>query len=847
MQANRELAGDRLHSYRAKRSPKTTPEPFDETSGERPGVFVVQKHAARSVHFDLRLEWAGALLSWAIPKGPSLETYEKRLAIRTEDHPLEYVDFEGIIPEGNYGAGAMIVWDRGRWIPLNDPGAGLEKGKLLFELKGYKLGGIWTLVRTTRKETEWLLIKKPDEWSRPEGQEGWFSQESVLSGLTVEELAEGPAKAKEIEDQVKDLEVPEARISIDEVEVMLAETAAKPFRKEGWFFELKYDGYRLIGARDEGRVRLRYRSGRDATKHFPEITRSLAAMPFVSFIIDGEVVVADEEGRPDFQLLQRRALRQADSDEIERLTLELPVTFWVFDLICFGNSDLRTLSLRERKLLLEKMLPTTGPVRYADHFETRGIELFDEVAGRGLEGIVAKEAKSPYRAGRHRQWQKIHASSVSDFVVVGYTLPKGSRLPFGALHLGAFDGSELVYAGRVGTGFSQSQLIEIGVQLDQLVRQTPALVTGVPEGKGHVWVEPKLVATVRFKEWTWEGRLRQPSFLRLKADKPLQECFVPGERASVLKGEASSGRQAKIEVERIVHFTNRDKLIWPNNGYTKGALIDYYRQISRWILPYLRDRLVVLDRYPDGILGKSFFQKNAPEFIPDWLRTEQLWAKDSTRGNNYFVSDNEESLLYLANLASIPLHVWSSRVDTLQYPDWCILDLDPVEVPFQEVVRVAKKIHTICRKNGVESFVKTSGGKGLHILIPLGASYTFEQSRLLAELLARLTVASVPQLATTKRQLDQRSGKIYIDYLQNGYGKLLVAPYSLRPFEGAPVSTPLCWEELEDGLDPLQFNIETLPDRMNELNEDPLCGILRVEVDLTQVLSVLAEQVCDMD
>src|SRR2546426_327729 len=693
MPAKRKPGPDPLSPYRAKRSLDRTPEPGARPATAAPsasGLFVVHMHAARRLHWDLRLEMDGVLRSWAVPKGPSPNRADKRLAVHVEDHPLEYGDFEGIIPEGNYGAGAVIVWDRGRWVPLEDPHDGMQKGKLLFELHGYKLKGKWTLVKLKKGEKEWLLIKEKDGYAATDGA---LPPESVLSGLTVEELKAGKDRAAPLEKELTRLKAPRRAVAVAEAEPMLAETREQPFSKPGWLFELKLDGYRVRAARQAGEAGLVTRNGHDIAAAFPEIARALAALPYEGLIVDGELVVPDEAGRPSFQRLQNRA-KVSRALDVRRGAVESPAVLYVFDVLAFGGYDVRPLPLERRKALLEQIVPRVGPIKYLSHFEKDGEALYEQVVKLGLEGVVAKKADSPYRAGRSPNWLKIRADRTDDFVVVGFTRPKGSRSGFGALDLGAYENGKLVYAGRVGSGFTAAQLKEVSAALERGVRPTPAFTGPVPQDPGHTWVEPTLVVEVRYKEWTDEGLLRQPVFVRFRDDKPVTETAKKGDGKRETRNE--SGPTFPVspvpfpEDQREVRFSNLEKVFWPDEKYTKGDLIDYYRAISPWLLPYLKDRPVVLTRYPDGITGKSFFQKDAPAFAPDWLRTERMWSEDTQREIDYFVCDDLESLLYLANLGTIPLHVWGSRVASLERPDWCILALDPKEAPFTHVVTVAK-------------------------------------------------------------------------------------------------------------------------------------------------------------
>ncbi len=844
--------GGELETYRAKRSADRTNEPFgadapapDATDVGVPRHFVIQKHAARRLHYDVRLQIGGVLRSWAVPRGPSLDPSVKRLAVMTEDHPLDYIHFEGVIPEGNYGAGAMIVWDRGVWVPLEPVAQGMRKGKLLFELRGHKLRGVWTLVRTQAKDgndRQWLLIKKPDDAASSEGSN--FEESSILSGLTVEELRGGEDRAKKIRGRIIGA-APRRTVDVREVSPMLAEPWDEAFDDERFVFELKYDGYRVLCGKDDEGVHLRYRSGRDATAAFPEVRRTLAALPFSRFVLDAEVVVLDDDARPNFSRLQRRALLQRNLD-IERGMREHPVTLYVFDLLGFDDYDVRELPLLERKALLQEILPRSGSVRYAEHIPALGTRLMVEVRKLGIEGLVGKRADSSYRGGRSDHWRKIRIEHTEDFVIVGFTRPQGSRVGLGALHLAAYVGEELRYAGRVGTGFSHDDLRRLQGLLEARAIEAPPLPqdTPVPRGSGHVWVAPEQVAEVRYKHVTEDGMLRHPVFERLRPDKPPQACAFPGlDVPAPVEVEAPApapalGRAPDDAVGRVT-LTNPQKLFWPQEGYTKRDLFEYYRGVAPWLLPYLRERPLVLTRYPDGIDGKSFYQKNAPPHIPDWIRTRTMWSEHAEREIHYFVCDDLDALLYVANLATIPLHVWGSQLQSLQHPDWAILDLDPKEAPFSDVVTIALHIHDLCQRIGLPNYIKTSGSTGLHVLIPLGRQCTFEQCRMLSQLIAQVTVSALPEIATVHRAMRARQGRVYIDYLQNGHGRLLVSPLCVRPRPGATVSMPLRWSEVGPSLDPAAFNIRTAAARMERLGEDPFSPVLHQKPDLQRALDAL--------
>ncbi|HTC25020.1 MAG TPA: DNA ligase D [Gemmatimonadales bacterium] len=839
---------DPLEPYRAKRSLGRTPEPAGtvDRGAERALLFVVHKHAARHLHFDLRLEMEGVLRSWAVPKGPSLDPADKRLAVHVEDHPIEYGDFEGLIPEGNYGAGAVVLWDRGRWVPHGDPMEGLAKGKLLFELKGFKLRGMWTLVKIKKSERDWLLIKERDQYVRSPGTE--FPEGSVLSGLTVEDLKAGNTPAEGVRRELANLRAPARPVKPDTVELMLAETTDKPFSRPGWVFELKLDGYRILAAKEGPLVRLLSRNGNDLASSFPEIVRAVSALPSDRVVLDGEIVTPDDAGRPSFQRLQGRA-RLRRSLDVRRAAVETPATFYAFDLIGFEEFDLRSLPLFRRKALLERIVPPAGVVRYLEHFERDGEALYERVQGLGLEGVVGKKADSPYRGGRSASWQKVRTRKTDEFVVVGFTAPKGTREGFGALHLAQYVDGKLIYSGRAGSGFSGKQLAESRRELEGLKRKTPACEGPVPKDKGTTWVEPEVVCEVEYTEWTDEGLLRQPVFVRFRDDKRptdvTRSASSPNGNRSAGDGDAADTAVGPEPgpVERQVVFSNLGKVFWPEERYTKGDLIEYYRTIAPWLLPYLKDRPVVLTRYPDGIEGKSFYQKDAPVFVPQWIRTQRMWSEQTQREIDYFICDDIESLLYLANLAAIPLHVWASRVPTLDRPDWCVLDLDPKGAPFEHVVQVAKATRKLCDEIDLPCFVKTSGSSGLHVLLPLGRQCTYEQSRSLGELLARVLVSSLPDISTITRAVSRRGGKVYVDYLQNIAGQLLAAPFSVRPLPGAPVSTPLEWREVNERLDIRAFTIRTMPERMKKRKTDPLRDVLDLTPDLGRALERLAAKV----
>jgi bifunctional non-homologous end joining protein LigD len=835
----------------------------------------------------------GVLRSWAVPKGPSYDQADKRLAVKVEDHPIEYGDFEGVIPAGNYGAGGVIVWDRGEWVPLEPWREGMEKGKLLFELKGYKLHGKWTLVKIKKSERDWLLIKERDAYMTAPGEADAFPEESVLSGLTVEEIKSGENPGAQIIEALE-AEDKAVRVRVDakSVEAMHCETEEKAFTRDGWIFELKLDGYRLIASKSHGEALLLTRNGNDYTNVFPEVARAVKSLPFDDCIIDGEVVCLDAKGIPSFSRLQKRG-RLSSEMEIRRAAVELSATFYAFDLIAFEDFDLRPMELLRRKQLLSEAVPKLGALRYLDHIETEGEAFLDQVTAMGLEGIVAKKSASRYRGGRSGDWLKIKTERTGDFVIVGFTKPKGSRAHLGALQLADWVDGTLVYAGRVGTGFNDALLKELHGLLDPIVRKDP-LCAGpvyapgseplkseqIPETSTTVWTDAVRVCEVQYREVTPDGLLRHSTFVRLRNDKTAHQCERQGwsvegrgkgeeGRGARETGVEGSGKReagsestpesvstdskntaqashdpppppAKGPVQKNIVFTNLKKIYWPAEKYTKGDLIDYYRAVSKWLLPYLANRPVVLTRFPDGIDGKSFYQKDAPVFAPDWIRTVPIWSEDTQREIKYFVCDDEESVLYLANMGSIPLHIWASRVGSLELPDWCVIDLDPKEAPFSDVIRTAQVLHRVCETAGLPNYVKTTGKTGLHIMVPLGRQCTYEQSRMVGELLARCVLRELNEIATITRHVTKRGDKVYLDYLQNRHGQTIVAPFSVRPLPGATVSMPLLWDEVNDSLDPRTYTIKNALERLERLGSDPVLPVLEMKPDLALALEQLA-------
>ncbi len=753
-----------LTQYRRKRKFTETPEPKGSVRAPaaRKLRFVVHKHEASRLHYDLRLEKNGVLKSWAVPKGPSMDPADRRLAVQVEDHPLDYISFRGTIPEGNYGAGRVVIWDRGTYEPVV-----WKPDHYSFILHGKKLKGEFALIHTKRpEENSWLLLKAHDK-------------------------AEAAAP------------MPHA------IKPMLALAAEKPFDREGWIFEIKWDGYRAIAEIRDGKVRLYSRNLIGFNERYPAIVDTLKKLPG-RMILDGEIVALDRQGKPQFQLLQ-------DS----RKTGAGALVYYVFDMLYLNGRDLRGLPLRERKKILKDTLPKLPNVKYNDHVEEKGSAFFRAALAEGLEGMIAKDASSAYEEGtRSGRWIKIKAHLRQEAVIAGFTDPRGSREDFGALVLGVYKNGELTYIGHTGGGFDRKMLAEVYAKLRPLEQRSPPFRDPPKTNAPVHWVRPKLVCEVSFQEWTSDGVMRQPIFMGLREDKQPKEV----------------SREAPV-----VKVKNPGKVFWPEEGYTKGDVIEYYRKISGYIVPYLKDRPESLNRHPNGITGGSFYHKDMAGLAPAWIPTIKIRSEHEKKVVEYLICQDERTLVYMANLGCIEINPWASRTGSLDNPDYAVFDLDPEHADFRNVVKTALVIRNILKDAGAESFCKTSGSRGLHLFIPLGARYSYQQARDFAELIAGIANAKLPEITSVVRSPGKRRKKVYIDYLQNGKGKTMAAAYSLRPKPGAPVSTPLKWTEVKAGLDPAKFTIKTIFRRLQRTG-DLWKPVLGKGIDLDKVLRRLQKK-----
>lgn len=821
-----------LETYRQKRNFKSTPEPEGKLAAGEGKAFVVQKHDATRLHYDFRLEMDGVLKSWAVTRGPSLVPDEKRLAVHVEDHPLDYGDFEGTIPKGQYGGGTVVLWDRGTWSPIGDARKGYAKGHLEFELAGEKLTGRWHLVRMHGKPGEkrenWLLIKGDDEFARGEADIDILEErpESVKTGRSLEEVAENadakrikPRKARKAaakpkpdaaaeEVQAPDLAgVKGAKKAPmpDVIEPMLATLVSSAPTGEKWLHEIKFDGYRLLAHIEAGRVKLLTRSGLDWTKRFGKgVLAALQDLPLGAAIIDGELVVETASGATDFSALQA----DLSAGRTDRFV------FYVFDLIYLDGYDLRSLPLIERKTLLEKLVPPgEGIVRFSAHLDESGAMVLQHACRLSLEGIVSKRRDAPYRPGRGKTWVKSKCSARQEFVIGGYVPSTVSRKAVGSLALGVFEEGKLQHVGRVGTGFSAEVAESLQTRLERLRTDEKPFDNAMTadERRGVRYVRPELVAEVEFRAWTADGHLRHASFRGLREDKP-----ASGIVREAPKAEAKAPKPQR----RTVKLTHPDRLYWPDEGITKEGLANFYADVWRFMAPYVVGRPLALLRCPSGIKGERFFQKHA------WkgLNANIVTVPDpADPDEDPWVSINDlDGMMGLVQSATLEIHPWGSTVADWERPDIIILDLDPGEdVPWPAVLDAAQEVRQRLADAGLNPFVKTSGGKGLHVVAPLKPSAEWPEVKAFTKSLAEAMASDSPDRFVATISKSKRRGKILVDYLRNQRGSTAVAPYSTRARPGAAVSTPISWEELNPGIGPAHFTVSNLPARLAAMRADP--------------------------
>lgn len=877
-----------LEAYRAKRDFSVTREPGGAGGKKKAATqlsalsFVVQKHAARRLHYDFRLELDGVLKSWAVARGPSLDPGEKRLAVHVEDHPLDYGGFEGTIPEGQYGAGSVIVWDRGVWIPEGDPEKGYAKGHLSFTLDGEKLKGGWHLVRMAPKPGErgdnWLLIKADDAFARPAARAAGKpdilveAPLSVLSGRPVEAIAadrtsrswtsgkpaaasvasvaglasprqraraplaageakSAPAKsapAAKRKSAAPGLALPQAarRLAQPEfIEPCLATAAASPPGGDDFVHEIKFDGYRLQPVLTDGAVVIRTRRGLDWTDRFPALAAAIAALPAKSAIFDGEAVVEDGAGIADFARLQE-ALKAGRPET---------VLLYLFDLLCLDGYDLRAAPLGERKALLEQILgqaPKNGPLRYSAHFTADGGTLLGHVCALGAEGVVSKRIDRPYHSGRSRDWFKAKCADRQELVVIGFSPSSSTPQAIGSLALGYYEAGKLRYAGRAGTGYDAATARALYAQLEKIRRPSAPVDGALPaEAKrGMRWTEPKLVAEIEFRGWTGGGLLRQASFKALRDDKDpreiVREVAAAPDDAPPQAPEAKTKARTQMQTQSAVKLTHPDRLLWPQAGVSKEALADYYARVWPLMAPHVAGRPLALLRCPGGVDEGCFFQKHQLEGADGHI----VSRPDPEDGKSLVGVEDQDGLIALAQASVLEIHPWGARFDDIEAPDRLIFDLDPGEgIEWADLVAAAREVRARLGADGIESFVKTTGGKGLHVVAPVAPVSGWAEAKAYCRGLAQKMAAAAPDRLTATMAKKERSRRIFIDYLRNARGATAVAAYSPRARPAAGVSTPVAWSELDAIGSGDRFTLRNIDRRLDALKTDPWAGMAKAK------------------
>ncbi|HEY3567739.1 MAG TPA: DNA ligase D [Thermoanaerobaculia bacterium] len=908
-----------LQEYKKKRSFRATPEPEGKVKKSAGNSFVIQKHAATRLHYDFRLEMEGVLRSWAVPKGPSLDPGEKRLAVHVEDHPVEYGDFEGIIPKGQYGGGTVLLWDRGTWTYAGegDPVAAYKKGNLKFRLDGEKLHGRWALVRMGGRNQEgghenWLLIKEKDETAVPGSGDAVVEQypDSVATGLSLEEIAADPErvwqsnraeKTASFKDKIaakvakaaakkapakkaaaskgikkvakpepasKATEIPGARKASmpSSIEPQLATLVEEVPQGHEWIHEIKYDGYRALCEIRDGEARLITRHGKDWTDRFAPVARAAEKLPVSQAILDGEVVVLEPDGTTSFQSLQNALAENRQND----------LVYFAFDLLYLDGYDLRKSPLLDRKTALSDLLAgRAGAIRMGEHIEGDGEGFYRQACTFALEGIVSKRGDLSYHSGRNKDWLKVKCLKRQEFAIVGFTDPEKSRVGFGALLLAVNDDKgELLFAGKVGTGFNDRTLRELRARMNKLEIDKPAFKNpprGAEARRSH-WLKPQLVGEVAFTEWTREGILRHPTFQGLREDKspreivreepqapppeaqgkkveakrPAAKTAVKKKAKKVVKGPKPpvhpapeevavppQGRSKKKEVEIAgVRFSNPERVLYPEQGVTKEELGIYYARIADWILPHLANRPLTLVRCPEGRAKQCFYQKHIGEHVPPAVHRIDVGDPEP-----YGVVDSLEGLLSLAQMGVLEIHIWGSHRDKIEQPDYIVFDFDPDEgLDWDRVVEGALAMRAFLEDLGLQTFLKTTGGKGLHVVLPIVRKDNWDEVKAFTKAVSEKMVAAEPQKYTSKLPKASRKGKIFIDYLRNGRGATSICAYSTRARANAPVSVPLFWEELETDVRGNTYTLRTLPERLESLPSDPWADFFKVRQSITAAM-----------
>ncbi|MCW2259139.1 MULTISPECIES: DNA ligase D [Sphingobacterium] len=891
-----------LDKYREKRSQKNTPEPFGGKSSGKELRFVVQKHAASHLHYDFRLEMDGVLKSWAVPKGPSLDADIKRLAMMVEDHPLDYRNFEGVIPKGQYGGGTVIVWDEGTYEPADSVGGDVKKqekellkqlkaGKLKFKLNGNKLKGEFALVKAYGKaENSWLLMKLDDKYASDK--DITLKDKSVISKKSIAQMEKSPDRVygqkttQKSSSKDKPAGKKKASASIEEklstsdetegddidlamllkktpkkdfyehVEPMLATLTDQPFDDDEWLYEVKWDGYRAVSFLNGNKTtEIKSRNDKSFNEKFYPIYEELKAMKLEA-ILDGEIVVVGENGHANFGALQNWR-SEADGD----------LLYYVFDILWYKGKDLTKLTLTDRKAILHEILSTSETIKLSTPFYTSGIKFLETAREMGLEGIMAKRKDSAYHVhARTKDWLKIKANKRQEVVIGGFTKNDGSSKVFSSILVGVYEGKKLVYTGKVGTGFSDKLQKEMLEKFNQVTADKSPFSTEPDVNKASrfrpdpphanvTWLKPKLICEVSFTEMTTDGVMRHPSFIGLREDKDPKSIVLEKEESTkkivndskknIIVAQGKMKRKTllnpteKTQVKKVnkqdLKFTNLDKIFWPDEKITKRDLINYYYQIAPYILPYLKDRPQSMNRFPDGIKGEGFYFKNVADSAPEWAETYLYKSETDQKDKLYLVGKDEATLLYMANLGCIEMNPWNSTVKKPDNPTFCIIDLDPDQNSFNQVIETAQVTKQLLDDMGVPSYCKTSGSTGLHIYIPLNNKYTYEQSKEFARVVVTLINRELPNFTSLERTVKNRKGRMYLDFLQNRPHATIASVYSVRPKPGATVSMPLYWEEVKKGLKMSDFTIFNAIERLESVG-DIFKPVLGKGIDLKKVI-----------
>lgn len=871
-----------LREYHRKRDFTRTAEPRGGRAKKKamPGAsFVIQKHAATRLHHDFRLELDGVLLSWAVPKGPPTKPGQRCLAVRTEDHPIEYGTFEGVIPKGQYGGGTVMLWDHGTWRPEGDARDGLRAGKLDFTLHGERLRGRWSLVRMrTDGETKenWLLIKRSDDAAGERRVTAATVDESVTTGRSMADIAHeadrhwsskhGEVTTTKPRRRTKprvDHEPPRAAAVPTQRAGELPEARPAPFPKslapqlatlveaapagDGWLHEVKFDGYRLLAFVDDGRVVLRTRTGQDWTERFAPIAAALAKLD-ASAVLDGEIVVLRDDGISDFQALQN----WLDGSPAERASR---LVYFVFDLPWCDGFDLSRTPLHERKTLLARVVAdaaTDGVVRYSEHVIGNGAPFFRQACTLSLEGVISKRVDAPYESRRSRNWVKTKCLQRQEFVVGGWTPPQGSRRHFGALLLGTNENGALRYAGKVGTGFRNATLASVMDALRLLETTTPPFVDPPrgAEGRRAHWVEPKVVVEVAFTGWTADGRLRHPSCQGVRIDKAAADVHRERPASAVARRSPRAPSPSRSSTTRTtVQLTNPDRILWPRGtgdagpprDLTKADLASYYEAVAAHVLPHVVGRPLTLVRCPRGAAASCFYQKHVAQTFAKPVRSWRV--KEQNTSGDYVGIEDLDGLLTLVQFGALELHPWGSRGDDLEHPDRLVIDLDPgPDVAWSRVIAAAVRLREVLRILGLESFPRTTGGKGLHVVVPIAPRCTWDQVKSFSHDVVAALERDDPDSFVTVASKAKRHGRIFLDWLRNARGATAVATCSTRARPLATVAMPLQWSAVTTRLDPTTFTMLTVPKRLAN-GVDPWAGFFDVEQTLTSSMRAAVKTV----